>query len=73
MAKTPRPAVERGKGKGKSKATDKSKAKTKETDVQPVVYDYHDGSINDAQLRSYILRGYEQFKVCSYELTYCDN
>ncbi|KAA1470309.1 hypothetical protein DENSPDRAFT_858370 [Dentipellis sp. KUC8613] len=74
LAKTPRRAVskkgkgrEREKGRGKEKEKDAAKGgdkgKAKAKTPEEVVYDYHDGSVQDASLRSQIMRGYEQFKL----------
>ena len=41
------------KGKGKEPVT---KAE--------LVFDYHDGSVGDLELKTHLLRGYELFKVC---------
>ncbi|OBZ73855.1 Vacuolar fusion protein CCZ1 [Grifola frondosa] len=60
VAKTPRPAVTKGKGK----ETAKGKAKDKNMPIrQEVIYDYHDGSVHDVSLRAQIQRSYEQFKL----------
>lgn len=53
LPKSPRPPPAKGK-----KKPDKDKGKEQE-----VVYDYHDGAVQDIALRAHLLRGYEQFKV----------
>lgn len=54
LAKSPRPALAKVKGK----------AVAKEAAVkQELIYDYHDGSVNDLALKTQIMKGYEQFKV----------
>ncbi|KAI0047223.1 hypothetical protein FA95DRAFT_1559283 [Auriscalpium vulgare] len=58
LAKSPRQSPS---SKGK-KGKDKDKDKGKEPEPE-VVYDYHDGSVQDEYLRSHLLRGYEQFKL----------
>ncbi|THH21504.1 hypothetical protein EW146_g64 [Bondarzewia mesenterica] len=61
LAKTPRQAGP-GKGKGKGKAKDKGidRERAKEVDLG---YDYQDGSAQDIELRSHLLRGYKEFKL----------
>lgn len=54
LAKTPRPAVTKGKSKGKGKEPEQK---------VEVIYDCHDGSVRDVALRAHIRRGYEQFKL----------
>ena len=54
VAKTLRPVVTKSKGKAKAKGAPTQSEST---------YDYHDGSIYDLALKTYILRGYDQFKV----------
>ncbi|THH01059.1 hypothetical protein EW026_g1581 [Hermanssonia centrifuga] len=52
------------KGKAKAKGKDKDKDKLQDTSMRAgAVYDYHDGSVHDIALRSYILQGYEEFKL----------
>jgi hypothetical protein len=58
LAKTPRPPPPKAKSKDKGKG----KARETELDQQPQP-EYHDGSLHDAAIRAYLLRGYGQFKV----------
>ncbi|KAF9221343.1 hypothetical protein BS17DRAFT_785228 [Gyrodon lividus] len=58
LAKTPRPPPL------KAKSKDKEKGKAKETELHQLPEpEYHDGSLHDAAIRAYLLRGYEQFKL----------
>ncbi|PFH51823.1 hypothetical protein AMATHDRAFT_46799 [Amanita thiersii Skay4041] len=60
VARSQRSAPNKTKTKSKDKAKETAQAGTGDA---PPVYDYYDGSVHDAAIRTVLLRGYEAFKL----------